>query len=496
MNIKNYFLSIGSSMPNVMAPFSDGSATTIADFWDSFVEPRLPNPQIVIELYNLLCQYVDDADAVFAIRCYGNWESDKAKDDYTLRRGFYNLTDKGYSFFYTDNFYAAYFAKMAVDSYVPVYQEFKKHMISREFPARFGRSTQAERDRMAYSIDGKKGKDPGFARNGYKIAHVIDSGKGIYDLAGNHLLTIGDICGAYCARGNYNAWTVHKDVFGDFFARDLAIDSSAKAFLIAHFLRFVCPMNYIFTPGKNNHILGVKVRMNDIAESEELQQYAMLKFHERFGTVYEDYLSRLLLPPAFELSNLPSINHLANKVINIQYGKNMKKTTPKNSTHVPSKGSTPKVNSSSSSTKTNTTTNTLKNKKKIMLIEQSTNKNDLRDRLMAYVTKSKAFVTPLKKISRRAHKLLLDNNCPPSSARQYYNWLDPTIHPELNNLLKKHGIIGSIYTCTNLKKIANMFDELVNNTTDEADKANKHQNMVSAVRHFIEHLLSVNIITI
>ena len=131
-----------------------------------------------------------------------------------------------------------------------------------------------------------------------------------------------------------------------------------------------------------------------------------------------------------------------------------------------------------------------------MLIEQTKDKYDLRDRLMVYVTKPKAFVTPLKKVSRRAHKLLLDNNCPQSSAKQYYNWLDPTKHPELNDLLLKHGIKGSIYTCTNLTKIASMFDELVDNTSEEAKKANKHQNMVSAVRHFIEHLLSVNGITI
>lgn len=476
MNINNYFLNIGSSMPNVMAPFSAGSATTIADFWDSFVEPRLPNPQIVIDMYNLLRQYVNDADAIFAIRCYGNWESYKAKDDYTLRRGFYNLTDKGYSFFYTDNFYAAYYAKMAVDGYVPVYQEFKKHMVSREFPARFGKSTQAERDRMAYSINGQRGKDPGFARNGYKIAHVIDSGKGIYDLDSNHLLTIGDICGAYCPRGDYDDWKTHDDDFGVFFARDLAIDPLAKDFLIAHFLRFVCPMNYIFTPGKNHHVLGVKVRMNDIAESEELQQYAMLKFHERFGMVYEDYLGRLLLPPAFELSNLPPINYLANKIINIQYGKNMKKTTPKNSTHVSSKGSTPKTNSSS-----RINSRSILSKLKSMQL-------------------AKKLPKTLIKTDEDSFKSYLINGCPAikkkSACEGYLYSLKTT---QFNNLLTNHNHNIGIYECSNINILIDVLDDLVNKEgVNDVDNALSVGNKAcrSALCYFLKYLLSVNGITI
>ena len=96
-----------------------------------------------------------------------------------------------------------------------------------------------------------------------------------------------------------------------------------------------------------------------------------------------------------------------------------------------------------------------------------------------------------------AHKqYLIGEHYRDSAVIQYSNWLDPAIHPELNGLLTKHGINGSIYTCRDLKKIANMFDELVDNVSMEAQEANNHSNMVSAVRHFIEHLLSVNSIII
>ena len=139
---------------NRVSQIQSGSDKTIDDFWTSFIEPALPDKNVVIKWFELLSDYVDQEDAVFALRCYGNWGSYQAKDDYTLRRGFYNLTDKDYSFFYTDNFFAAYFAKMAVDNYVPTLSEFKTMMQTREFPARFGRSASVERAKAAYSIEG------------------------------------------------------------------------------------------------------------------------------------------------------------------------------------------------------------------------------------------------------------------------------------------------------------------------------------------------------
>ena len=84
---------------NRITQIQQGSAPTIDVFWREFIEPSLPDKDAVLKWFKLLSDYVDQDDAVFGLRCYGNWESYKIKDDYTLRRGFYNLTDKGYSFF-------------------------------------------------------------------------------------------------------------------------------------------------------------------------------------------------------------------------------------------------------------------------------------------------------------------------------------------------------------------------------------------------------------
>lgn len=446
-----------------------GNATTIADFWNQFVVPLLPDPKVVKEWFKLLDKFVDDVDAVLAIRCYFSWQHPKLKDSDTLRRGFYNLTDKDYTFFYTDNFFAAYFAKMAIDGYVPSYNDFKQCMLSREFPARFGPSSSEERAIAAYSIDGKKGKDPGFCANGYKIAHIVDAGQDFY--VTGQILTIGEICEKYCDRGDYTDWVLHTDTFGNFNARDLKMNQAAKDLLIAHFLRFACPMNYILTPGRYHHLLGVKIKYNDIAECEELQQYAMHKFYAIYGQDYEDFLKRILLPSSLLLTNLPNEKDLGDKTINITFDYKIKQT----STSVRKTKSIKK-----------------QSKKQNMLKEQSKDKNDLRKRLLAYVASPNATKVMQKKVTSNAHEVLLHANIPASSATQYINWLDPNLHPELNALLTKHKIIGSIYTCTNLGQIAAMFDELVDNTTSEAKKANAHSNMVSAVRHFIEHLLSLN----
>lgn len=293
-----------------------GHAETIAEFWEQFVQPKLLSKTVVKKWWNFLKKYVDDDDSVLAIRTYGNgadWDRD-------LRRGFYNLTNSGHNFFYTDNFFTAYFFKMAVDDYLPKYDEFKMLMSSRKFPARFGRSCASERDRAAFSLNGK---DPGFATAGYKISHIVDSGNHIWN--GRENWRVSDICDRYFDRGEYEDWTIHRDQYGEFYARDLDVLPEAQKYLKAIFLRMTCPLNYVLTPKKNLHSTEVHVRQNDIGESDELQQYAMAKFHELYGEVYEDYLGRICLErmPDFSFES-------GNFNVGITYGDNVDELNQQN----------------------------------------------------------------------------------------------------------------------------------------------------------------------
>lgn len=279
-----------------------GSDETIEGFWNNFVLPLLPDKDVSISIYHMLLRYINEPDAVYAIRSFGSW-SNRKHDNKELRRGFFNTTDSGYSFFYTDNFFAAYFCKMAIDGYVPDYAEFKQAMISREFPARFGPyDSKFEKEKAAYSIDGKKGRDPLFSKKGYKIAHIINTGENFWVNGEN--LKIKQICEMYYPRGNYNDWKLDRDSYGSLYVRHLGkMKPEAKEIIKAHFLRFICPLNYILTPGKNHHITVKKVLNKDIAESPELQQYAMEQFRIIYGSDYEDYLKHLMIAPISEIDN-------------------------------------------------------------------------------------------------------------------------------------------------------------------------------------------------
>lgn len=108
------------------------------------------------------------------------------------------------------------------------------------------------------------------------------------------------------------------------------------------------------------------------------------------------------------------------------------------------------------------------------------------------INKSNVVLVLSKGLNPQIHKDWLDRFYAEASARQYRDWLDAVKHPELLPLLTKHGIVPDIYSCTNLVQLTKMFEELVENQTTEALLANKHSNMVSAVRNYIEHLLEIN----
>lgn len=275
--------------------FVSGKADTISEFWETFVKPHLISANIILKWCELLYRYVNDVGVVYAIRIFNDR---KNNDDKTLRRGFVTKTDKNYSFFYTDNYFSAYFLKMAMDGYVPEYSEFKEMMITRKFPARFGQSCSLEREKAAYKIDAK---DPKINGAGYKISHIFDVGTGYYN--DNSIVSISQICSKYFPRGTYDDWTSITDKTGTYYSRTLKVDESALSYLKAIFLRMACPLNYILTPKKNLHTTEVKVDKNDIGESVQLQQYAMHQFSKLYGDIYKDFLQRIMVNSNYNFSS-------------------------------------------------------------------------------------------------------------------------------------------------------------------------------------------------
>lgn len=309
---------------STLPPCPSAKFWTVQEFYEKFVEPLLPDTQSVIDWTKFLLDYVKNADAVFAIRAFHNWQKVKnsSKADstlainngknadegnpYTLRRGFLTEFDNApFEYFFSDNYLAAYFLKMAYDGFIPTQDDFMAELKNRTFPARFMRSCAEERVVAAYDITEKRAKDPGIKNLGYKIAHVVDSGKNYVSSKGN--VSLGDICDNYFQRGTYNDWKKTKS--RSYYVRTMPLNTNllngktGLDYLKAHFLRYVCPINYFLAPKANSagkiyqeygSASGLITNKPDIAELSELQEYVIGRFYKLYGKVYEDYLNAIM----------------------------------------------------------------------------------------------------------------------------------------------------------------------------------------------------------
>lgn len=274
MNLKDKLDNIKT--PHVQS-LEHGSASNIAELWDNFIKPKLPKRETALIWHRVLMDYIIQPNAVFPVRGY-NSEVDHTQYG-KLRRGFLTLTDDKYSFFYTDNFHAAYYLKMAIDGYIPTVQELLNTYQQREFPSRFGRDTEEERELMAI----QKGKDPGFQTSGYMIAHIFDAGKSFYE-NGRALSLKRHILDVYFPRGERSDWIQREDKAGKFYLRELHVAPEAKKYMVAAFLRFVHPFNYFVMPKRGCCSM-------DISGDMQLLNFVKYKFKEMYGSAYDEFLA-------------------------------------------------------------------------------------------------------------------------------------------------------------------------------------------------------------
>lgn len=344
-NLKFEYTQMSEWYNSTLPQIGGGHYCTISEFYQKFVEPTLPDTQSVIDWTNLLLQYVNNPEAVYAIRAFFSWlkvknlssdrdsvlalqKGKKVGDNnpYSLRRGFLTeFPDATFKYFFTDNFFAAYFMKMAYDGFVPLLSDLLTEMQSGKFPGRFGPCCKAEKQVAAYKITGEVAKDPGINRLGYKIGHVIDAGMDYY--YGVNQLGLADICARYFPRGNYDQWISNGTSRQGALSQPQTLD-----FLKAHFLRFACPINYFLAPKANYKgkiyqtyglTSGLTTNKPDIAELPELQKYIIGQFSCLYGQMYEDYLVATMwratrLEVRNELKNIQSqLSNLGSIVIDL-----------------------------------------------------------------------------------------------------------------------------------------------------------------------------------
>lgn len=293
---------------------NDGNAKSIEQLWDKEIKALLLPKSVLKKWFKQIKKYIRYKDAIFIIRT-GN--SKKNGDPYMLRRGFYTKYKKDkVSFIYDDNDIATYIYKLAYDNeWKPSSKELKIALKNRTIPIKFNKCCKEELAKSAFNL---KGRSPKVGDSGYKVSHIFDAGID-YDFGNGCIRNINDICKQYFELGSYSDWKKCKD---GYYVRLLPgkIDKAALKFLKAHFLRLVCPLNYILTPKKNLQVNHIKIYKNDVGELKQLQEYARQQFKIIYGKLYDKYTKMLMLPP----SNIPATNF--NISIDVDYGLNIKQT--------------------------------------------------------------------------------------------------------------------------------------------------------------------------
>jgi hypothetical protein len=293
----------------------DGTARTIKEYYDTFIEPHLPrNVNNVIAWHKVLKEYVHKPDAVLGLRT-GNVAG-------YLRRGWETVSTDGYSFFYADNFCAHYYYKLAYDAdWEPNLDEFYRIMKNKQFPVRFPYFMDKEEKKRASFI--VNGRNPGLGGAGYYLAHIIDAGdKCVFN---GRKIGMADIVNEYFGLGEVADWTL--DEATQKYCRtnfDISQDKKANARKLAEicFLRMVHPMNYYLSPkskikGKiyNEYERNGQIK-NNISDDPNVTSYVRQQLHSRYTVDGTDYFQEFL-----DLVNPvdDEIHEDGNTVINIRY---------------------------------------------------------------------------------------------------------------------------------------------------------------------------------
>lgn len=285
-----------NNMPNV-GLLPDGKAATIKEFFDTFVEPRLPDEDIIRGWHKLLMDYTADLTSISCCIRFGNHKAPATGTKWNqygydaLRRGWVTQnTADSFEYFFADNHFCTYICKLALSGFVPSLVEFSDAFHNHKFPYgfMFYLKNHPEVDGAVAAL----GKNPGFSGN-YKISHVFDAGA--YFLVNGKIRNDAELSDLYYPIGHSNDFLKNSDHI-----RRMDISDEAKRVIIAKFLRFAHPFNYFLTPTTrpklHTYDSSVSIKKNDIGEDDQLLYYIRNYLKNKYPDVYKEFLERTLWP--------------------------------------------------------------------------------------------------------------------------------------------------------------------------------------------------------
>lgn len=258
-----------------------GYAATIQELWEKVIKRMLPAKEVALAWHKSLMEYVKRPDAFYVLRGYSSAKA--------LRRGFLSRTDQGYSFVYSDNDHAFYYAKMAMDGIVASPDALAEVYNSGRFPLKFTSYSGAELLRAFL----KNGKNPGMGSAGYKLSHIY----GLGDAYLGGMAGVSTIISAFFNGDDEDDWQLpdNPDIpcMRHFEVHE---PENAKKYAIAAFLRLVHPFNYFLTPSTKRQLMGsIRFYRSDVGEHKPLIVFVRERFHEMYGEAYEEFEQAILV---------------------------------------------------------------------------------------------------------------------------------------------------------------------------------------------------------
>ena len=325
------------------AEWSQRRNKTIGDFYSSFIKPRLPDTEVVLQWHKMLLEYTKKDGAVFPVR-------DGATSG-RLRRGWLVSVDDhlDYSgkflYMFTDNDLATYIYKMALDGFCPTVDEFFSFMTEfvepsqiawlqkktvkvrnetyngqvRHFlrmPVHFnhiGGKTypdNVESEKNAY-INFSPAPTCCLGRYGYKHAHVFGV-KGDYRINGEIIkwpdIKLVELGEESAIRQDYQ-WDSKRHNFIWHRKMNSTEDRSAlREVVVAHFMRFLNPMNHFLSPmhGRNKFTTDQGNYSFDIAEYDHLIAHLISVRENELGPIFKEFEEIVLAPEHKNLADYSS----------------------------------------------------------------------------------------------------------------------------------------------------------------------------------------------
>lgn len=309
MTITQFFSTISHNYCPVL-PKGINTASSVVDLYAQCIKNNMPKKAVVIGWHNLLKKYVEDPKAVFFIRRYASGRDKDKKWD--IRRGFKTVYDNT-SFVFVDNFFAHYFYAMAINGFVPDYDDFKGFILDRKIP--YGYSVVSlERDHQAY----KKGSQYPLNSRGWKLSHVFSANENDYSF--NYKSESASLF----PKGKYEDFIIQGGSTYPFRKMVGYVSSNDLLKIKAHFLRVVHPINHFLTPKTTLQVSSCGIK--DIGEYPELITLMKDILSKQYGEVFTEYQKMIMAPSIY--SPLP----LKFSPIGLTYGKGLSKTRSKSST--------------------------------------------------------------------------------------------------------------------------------------------------------------------